>query len=98
MLNGYVTQDMTSMFTMRDGSEFYMKVNVRRNYVSEKVCFLEFGSCVVSPLVNALDGDVLCSRSGLSDLHTVQIEAKLLLHDNDSHSDDLEALTIIFGY
>ena len=29
----------------------------------------------------------------------VQIEAKLLLYDNDnSHSDDVEALTIIFGY
>ena len=38
-------------------------------------------------------------RSGLSDLNRVQIEATLLLYDNDnSHSDDIEALTIRFGY
>ena len=50
-------------------------------------------------MVNALDGDVLYSRSDASDLDMVKIEAKLLLYDHDSHSnsscskeDDLEAL------
>ena len=43
MLNGYVTRDMTSMFTMRDGSEFYMKVNVRQNTY---VC----GTCPIAAL------------------------------------------------
>ena len=65
----------------------------------ERAHFLKLGSWLFSLMVNALDGDVLYSRSDASDLDMVKIEAKLLLYDHDSHSnsscskeDDLEAL------
>ena len=78
---------MTSTFTVRDGVEVKINVNVLRNGVSEQACFLELGSCVFSPLVNALDGDSLYSRSDPSDLDVVGIDVQLPLYDHDSHSD-----------
>ena len=75
---------MTSAFSMKDGSEFQLSVNVRQNGVSEKACFLELGNDVLSLLVNTLDGDALYSRS---DLDMIKIEAKSSLYIYDSCSD-----------
>ena len=72
---------MTSPFNIRDGSELKIKINIRQNTVSEKVCFLELGSCMLRSLVNALDCDTLYSRSDMSDQDMVKIEAKLLFYD-----------------
>jgi len=49
MLNGHVTQDMASTFTMRAGSEFQISVNVRQWHFRESQ---ELNSCISSPLVN----------------------------------------------
>ena len=69
---------------MKDGSEFQLSVNVRRNGVSEKTRFLELGSDIFSLLVNTLDGDALYSRS---DLDMIKIGAKPSLYMYDSCSD-----------
>ena len=48
---------------------------------------MELGSCVFSPLVSALDGDSLYSRSDPSDLDVVEIEVQLPWYDHDSRLD-----------
>ena len=52
VLNSHVTQDLTSTFTMRDGGEFKISVNVRRWHFRENL-FQDLCSCISSLLANA---------------------------------------------
>ena len=89
---------MTSTFTVRDSSEILdqRKHSTKRHF--RDVCFLDLGSCSLSPL---LIERAQYSRSDPSDMDMV----KLPLYDHDSRSDlscseedDLETLTFIFGH